>query len=395
MSEETISVSEVRATDLDIAPTSDSTSEDVMPNTELMALGDDLLASSQKSTDEDNVLENLSGPQQEVLLEEPALAENSAPTDDSVTATQAIEETFGLVPTESELSENAAEDAYVDNISNEYSQVQSTIEDSQVVDCIENEPQTTDDQSEEQIQDSIIENATEPEEFIINTPTESDNTIAIKEVEATSTVEQTFDDDQEMSSQEEEENIVALDTSIDLHEPATSIEVDASNNQTSDSQEKAEIEVEDSEANIETDEIQQAIEENGEGAEVGEGQDSDQGDADFENDPTNDEGKENEFKVQPKTPEAWTDNKESEDDEDQGEEDTDAATIQTQPTWAEGLTQDDIEQIHKLGALTRPELITEVKKLYDQAYKLGVKEAKEMTKAKYLNIFSSHLTKKK
>lgn len=60
------------------------------------------------------------------------------------------------------------------------------------------------------------------------------------------------------------------------------------------------------------------------------------------------------------------------------------------PAWAEGLTQDDIDEIYKMGDLSRYEVIVEVKKLYDQAYKLGVQEAKEMTRGKYLNIFSNN-----
>ena len=41
----------------------------------------------------------------------------------------------------------------------------------------------------------------------------------------------------------------------------------------------------------------------------------------------------------------------------------------------------------ELGNLTVTGLITEVKKLHDIAYQLGVEEAKEMTRGKYLNIF--------
>ncbi|XP_058814108.1 protein lin-52 homolog isoform X3 [Topomyia yanbarensis] len=48
------------------------------------------------------------------------------------------------------------------------------------------------------------------------------------------------------------------------------------------------------------------------------------------------------------------------------------------PPWTKGLTQDDINSMYP-----------EVKKLYDQSYQLGVQEAKEMTRGKYLNIFTS------
>lgn len=38
------------------------------------------------------------------------------------------------------------------------------------------------------------------------------------------------------------------------------------------------------------------------------------------------------------------------------------------------------------GTLSQKELIAEVKRLYDIAYNLGVEEAKEMTRGKYLHI---------
>lgn len=43
----------------------------------------------------------------------------------------------------------------------------------------------------------------------------------------------------------------------------------------------------------------------------------------------------------------------------------------------------------ELGALSTTELISEIKKLHDEAYKLGVQESKEMTRGRYLNIFSN------
>ncbi|XP_043521319.1 protein lin-52 homolog isoform X2 [Frieseomelitta varia] len=61
---------------------------------------------------------------------------------------------------------------------------------------------------------------------------------------------------------------------------------------------------------------------------------------------------------------------------------------QTEPSsWAAGLTPDDINQLHHLGNLSMGGLISEVKKLHDMAYQLGLEEAKEMTRGKYLNIF--------
>lgn len=44
--------------------------------------------------------------------------------------------------------------------------------------------------------------------------------------------------------------------------------------------------------------------------------------------------------------------------------------------------------ILELQQLPIPALIAKVKELHDIAYQLGVEEAKEMTRGKYLNIFS-------
>ncbi|XP_055617000.1 protein lin-52 homolog isoform X1 [Toxorhynchites rutilus septentrionalis] len=59
------------------------------------------------------------------------------------------------------------------------------------------------------------------------------------------------------------------------------------------------------------------------------------------------------------------------------------------PAWTKGLTQDDINSMYQLGALSTNGIIAEIKKLYDQAYQLGMQEANEMTRGKYLNIFTS------
>ncbi|XP_015186815.1 PREDICTED: protein lin-52 homolog isoform X2 [Polistes dominula] len=60
-------------------------------------------------------------------------------------------------------------------------------------------------------------------------------------------------------------------------------------------------------------------------------------------------------------------------------------------TWASLLTTDDLNQLHQLGNLSMTGLISEVKKLHDLAYQLGMEEAKEMTRGKYLNIFKHKL----
>ncbi|XP_011140710.1 protein lin-52 homolog isoform X1 [Harpegnathos saltator] len=61
---------------------------------------------------------------------------------------------------------------------------------------------------------------------------------------------------------------------------------------------------------------------------------------------------------------------------------------QTEPcSWTASLTTDDMNHLHQLGNLSMTGLISEVKRLHDLAYQLGLEEAKEMTRGKYLNIF--------
>ena len=57
------------------------------------------------------------------------------------------------------------------------------------------------------------------------------------------------------------------------------------------------------------------------------------------------------------------------------------------PLWSSTLTSEDMNQLYQWSNLTMNELILEVKKLHDSAYQLGLEEAKEMTRGKYLNIF--------
>lgn len=64
-----------------------------------------------------------------------------------------------------------------------------------------------------------------------------------------------------------------------------------------------------------------------------------------------------------------------------------AANALQQP-WTRGLDPDDINLLHQFGSLTASGLIAEVKKLHDVAYQLGLEEAKEMTRGKYLNILT-------
>lgn len=83
---------------------------------------------------------------------------------------------------------------------------------------------------------------------------------------------------------------------------------------------------------------------------------------------------------------------------------------QTEPCFWTVMSQDDISHVHReliciniwffilllntvkyflaeLGNLSMTGLISEVKRLHDLAYQLGLEEAKEMTRGKYLNIF--------
>ncbi|KYN02512.1 Protein lin-52 like protein [Cyphomyrmex costatus] len=60
---------------------------------------------------------------------------------------------------------------------------------------------------------------------------------------------------------------------------------------------------------------------------------------------------------------------------------------QTEPCFWAAMSQDDISHVHQLGNLSMTGLISEVKRLHDIAYQLGLEEAKEMTRGKYLNIF--------
>ncbi|CAH0400216.1 unnamed protein product [Chilo suppressalis] len=59
------------------------------------------------------------------------------------------------------------------------------------------------------------------------------------------------------------------------------------------------------------------------------------------------------------------------------------------PAWNIEFTKKDYTYMQQLSSLPTSGLIMEVKKLHDVAYQLGLEEAKEMTRGKYLNIFTS------
>ncbi|CAH1390164.1 protein lin-52 homolog [Halyomorpha halys] len=52
-------------------------------------------------------------------------------------------------------------------------------------------------------------------------------------------------------------------------------------------------------------------------------------------------------------------------------------------------TEDDYKLLNYYSTLSKESLIQELKKLHDQAYKLGLEEAKEMTRGRFLNILST------
>lgn len=56
--------------------------------------------------------------------------------------------------------------------------------------------------------------------------------------------------------------------------------------------------------------------------------------------------------------------------------------------WSSDFTNEDMSLLNQFSNLSMPALISEVKRLHDLAYQLGLEEAKEMTRGKYLNILS-------
>lgn len=62
---------------------------------------------------------------------------------------------------------------------------------------------------------------------------------------------------------------------------------------------------------------------------------------------------------------------------------------QATASWTRGLTQEDINSMHQLGSLSTNQLIKEITKVYDETYKLGVIEAKEISRGKFLGIFQN------
>ncbi|XP_041354703.1 protein lin-52 homolog isoform X2 [Gigantopelta aegis] len=56
------------------------------------------------------------------------------------------------------------------------------------------------------------------------------------------------------------------------------------------------------------------------------------------------------------------------------------------PKWLADLGNDDIDLLQEFGSLTSSQLMEKVKGLQNLAYQLGLEEAREMTRGKFLNI---------
>ncbi|XP_071485769.1 protein lin-52 homolog [Diadema setosum] len=58
------------------------------------------------------------------------------------------------------------------------------------------------------------------------------------------------------------------------------------------------------------------------------------------------------------------------------------------PPWEADLEQNDIDMLNELGSLTTANLMEKVKGLQNLAYQLGLDEAREMTRGKFLDVLS-------
>ncbi|XP_052765992.1 protein lin-52 homolog [Mya arenaria] len=56
------------------------------------------------------------------------------------------------------------------------------------------------------------------------------------------------------------------------------------------------------------------------------------------------------------------------------------------PKWMADLENEDINLLQEFGSLTTSQLMEKVKGLQNLAYQLGLDEAREMTRGKYLNV---------
>ena len=65
------------------------------------------------------------------------------------------------------------------------------------------------------------------------------------------------------------------------------------------------------------------------------------------------------------------------------------------PGWLHDINQDDTAMLQEFGSLTSSQLVEKVKALQNLAYQLGLEEAKEMTRGKFLNILGVKKTDSK
>eukprot|EP00118_Oscarella_pearsei_P003755 m.15629 g.15629 ORF g.15629 m.15629 type:complete len:129 (+) comp26465_c0_seq1:60-446(+) len=63
------------------------------------------------------------------------------------------------------------------------------------------------------------------------------------------------------------------------------------------------------------------------------------------------------------------------------------------PGWMSDADKDDMAMLQELGSLTTSQLVEKVRGLQNLAYQLGLDEAKEMTRGKFLNILGVDRTK--
>ena len=61
----------------------------------------------------------------------------------------------------------------------------------------------------------------------------------------------------------------------------------------------------------------------------------------------------------------------------------------TSSEWLTDLDQDDINMLHGFGSLTASALLEKVKELQNLSYQLGLEEAREMTRGKFLNVLQT------
>ncbi|XP_078590491.1 protein lin-52 homolog isoform X2 [Branchiostoma floridae x Branchiostoma japonicum] len=67
-----------------------------------------------------------------------------------------------------------------------------------------------------------------------------------------------------------------------------------------------------------------------------------------------------------------------------------AGSASATPKWVQELEKDDIDMLQEFGSLTTANLMEKVRGLQNLAYQLGLDEAREMTRGKFLNILEKN-----